>query len=321
MHARSFVITGASTGIGRSAALHLDRLGHRVIAGVRNPGDGDALRTSASERLTPVVLDVTDADDIAQAVQVVDDALGGGPLDGLVNNAGISLGGPLEFLDIDRLRLQLEVNVVGLVAVTQALLPLLRRGPGRIVNIGSIGGRVTSPFMGPYCASKYAVEALSDALRMELGPWGIHVSVVEPGPVHSPIWDKGREQYREYAAAMPARARALRAVPGAHRGGDRGAHPHRRAHDRHRPCDRARLARVAAAHALLGGHRGQAGRGHALDPARSLARPGGGQPVIRRSKGAHRRGRFQRNSSPWGLQRSSSPWGSNGALSPGRGGA
>jgi NAD(P)-dependent dehydrogenase (short-subunit alcohol dehydrogenase family) len=209
MHARSFVITGASTGIGRSAALHLDRLGHRVIAGVRNPDDGDALRASASERLTPVVLDVTDADDIALAVQAVDDALGGGPLDGLVNNAGISLGGPLEFLDIDRLRLQLEVNVVGLVAVTQALLPLLRRGPGRIVNIGSIGGRVTSPFMGPYCASKYAVEALSDALRMELGPWGIHVSVVEPGPVHSPIWEKGRDQYRAFAAAMPARAREL----------------------------------------------------------------------------------------------------------------
>ena len=209
MHARSFVITGASTGIGRSAALHLDRLGHRIIAGVRNPDDGDALRASASERLTPVVLDVTDAEDIAQAVQAVDDALGGGPLDGLVNNAGISLGGPLEFLDINRLRLQLEVNVVGLVAVTQALLPLLRRGPGRIVNIGSIGGRVTSPFMGPYCASKYAVEALSDALRMELGPWGIHVSVVEPGPVHSPIWEKGRDQYRAFAAAMPARAREL----------------------------------------------------------------------------------------------------------------
>jgi len=209
MHARSFVITGASTGIGRSAALHLDRLGHRIIAGVRNPDDGDALRASASERLTPVVLDVTDAEDIALAVQAVDDALGGGPLDGLVNNAGISLGGPLEFLDINRLRLQLEVNVVGLVAVTQALLPLLRRGPGRIVNIGSIGGRVTSPFMGPYCASKYAVEALSDALRMELGPWGIHVSVVEPGPVHSPIWEKGRDQYRAFAAAMPARAREL----------------------------------------------------------------------------------------------------------------
>jgi NAD(P)-dependent dehydrogenase (short-subunit alcohol dehydrogenase family) len=209
MNARSFVITGASSGIGRSAALHLDRLGHRVFAGVRNPGDGDALRRSASERLTPVVLDVTDADDIAQVVQAVENALAGAPLDGLVNNAGIALGGPVEFLDIGRLRLQLEVNVVGLVAVTQALLPLLRRGPGRIVNIGSIGGRVTSPFMGPYCASKHAVEALSDALRMELGPWGIQVSVVEPGPVHSSIWEKGRDQYREFAAAMPARAREL----------------------------------------------------------------------------------------------------------------
>lgn len=209
MQARSFVITGASTGIGRSAALHLDRLGHRVFAGVRNPGDGDALRKSASERLTPVVLDVTDAEDVAAAVQVVEEALAGAPLDGLVNNAGIALGGPLEFFDIDRLRLQLEVNVVGLIAVTQALLPLLRRGPGRIVNIGSIGGRVTSPFMGPYCASKHAVESLSDALRMELAPWGLHVSVVEPGPVHSSIWEKGREQYRDFAAAMSGRAREL----------------------------------------------------------------------------------------------------------------
>lgn len=209
MHARSFVITGASTGIGRSAALHLDRLGHRVFAGVRNPADGEALQRDASERFTPVVLDVTDPDDIAAAVQTVENALGGAPLDGLVNNAGIALGGPLEFLAIDRLRLQLEVNVVGLVAVTQALLPLLRRGPGRIVNIGSIGGRLTSPFMGPYCASKYAVEALSDALRMELQPWGIQVSVVEPGPVQSSIWEKGRDQYREFTASMSARAREL----------------------------------------------------------------------------------------------------------------
>lgn len=209
MHARSFVITGASTGIGRSAALHLDRLGHRVFAGVRSPGDGDSLRKTASERLTPVVLDVTDADGVAAAVQSVEEALGGAPLDGLVNNAGIALGGPIEFLDIDRLRLQLEVNVVGLVAVTQAFLPLLRRGSGRIVNVGSIGGRVSSPFMGPYCASKHAVEALSDSLRMELAPWGMHVSVIEPGPVHSSIWEKGRDQYRAFAAAMPARAREL----------------------------------------------------------------------------------------------------------------
>jgi NAD(P)-dependent dehydrogenase (short-subunit alcohol dehydrogenase family) len=209
MHARSFLITGASTGIGRSAALHLDRLGHRVFAGVRRPGDGDALRASASARLTPLALDVTAPGDVAAAVQAVEEALAGAPLDGLVNNAGIALGGPIEFLDVDRLRLQLEVNVVGLVAVTRAFLPLLRRGPGRIVNIGSIGGRVASPFMGPYCASKHAVEALSDTLRMELSPWGMHVSVVEPGPVHSAIWEKGRAQYRELADAMPARARAL----------------------------------------------------------------------------------------------------------------
>jgi NAD(P)-dependent dehydrogenase (short-subunit alcohol dehydrogenase family) len=209
MQARSFVITGASTGIGRSAALHLDRLGHRVFAGVRKPADGDALRAAASERLTPLALDVTDADQIAAAARTVEDALAGAPLDGLVNNAGIAVGGPLEIVEIARLRAQLEINVVGLVAVTQALLPLVRRGPGRVVNIGSIGGRVTMPFMGPYSASKYAVEALTDALRVELSPWGIEVSVVEPGPVQSEIWDKGRAQYEEVTAALPERARSL----------------------------------------------------------------------------------------------------------------
>ncbi|HWN70756.1 MAG TPA: SDR family oxidoreductase [Haliangium sp.] len=209
MQARSFVITGASTGIGRSAALHLDRLGHRVFAGVRKASDGDALRASASARLTPVTLDVGHADQIEAAARAVEEALMGAPLDGLVNNAGIALGGPLEFMDVARLRHQLEVNVVGLVATTQALLPLVRRGPGRIVHIGSMGGRVAFPFMGPYCASKFAVEAVTDALRMELGPWGIQVSVVEPSPVQSAIWDKAQDQYRELMAALPARAHEL----------------------------------------------------------------------------------------------------------------
>ena len=209
MQARSFVITGASTGIGRSAALHLDRLGHRVFAGVRKASDGDALRASASARLTPVTLDVGHADQIEAAARAVEEALAGAPLDGLVNNAGLATGGPLEFIDIARLRHQLEVNVVGLVATTQALLPLVRRGPGRIVNIGSVSGRVAFPFMGPYCASKFAVEAVTDALRMELGPWGIQVSVVEPSPVQSAIWDKAQDQYRELMAALPARAHEL----------------------------------------------------------------------------------------------------------------
>jgi NAD(P)-dependent dehydrogenase (short-subunit alcohol dehydrogenase family) len=209
MQARSFVITGASTGIGRSAALHLDRLGHRVFAGVRRTGDGDALAASASARLTPVILDVGHADQIAAAARTIEDALAGAPLDGLVNNAGIALGGPLEFIDVARLRHQLEVNVVGLVATTQAFLPLVRRGPGRIVNIGSMSGRLTIPFMGPYSASKFAVEAVTDALRMELAPWGIQVSVIEPSPVQSAIWDKGQEQYRELMATLPGRAHEL----------------------------------------------------------------------------------------------------------------
>jgi len=185
------VITGASTGIGAACALHLDGLGFRVFAGIRKPADGEALAQKGSPRLVPIELDVTDAASIAAARRVAD-AVGGAGLVGLVNNAGIVVAGPLEILPIADLRRQLEVNVVGLVAVTQAFLPLLRRGRGRIVNMGSISGRMVTPLLAPYGASKFAVEALTDALRLEVRPWGIAVAVIEPGAVATPIWDKGR---------------------------------------------------------------------------------------------------------------------------------
>lgn len=183
---RNVLITGASTGIGEGCALRLDALGYRVFAGVRKSADGEALRAKSSARLTPVSLDVTSADSIAGAVE----ALGGVPLAGLVNNAGVAIAGPLELVPMDLWRRQMEVNVMGPVAVTQAFLPQLRAGRGRIVNMGSVAGRSALPLAGPYCASKHALEGLSDSLRMEVKRWGISVSIVEPGAVKTPIWDK-----------------------------------------------------------------------------------------------------------------------------------
>src|SRR5712691_5002789 len=175
------VITGAASGIGEACALHLDKLGFCVFAGVRREVDGAALQGKASERLTPLLLDVTDAASIRFAVEIVATGVVETGLAGLVNNAGITVAGPLEFLPVSELRRQLEVNVIGQVAVTQAFLPLLRRGQGRIVNMGSLAGRIATPFIGPYHASKFAMEALTDSLRMELRRWGMHVSLIEPG--------------------------------------------------------------------------------------------------------------------------------------------
>jgi NAD(P)-dependent dehydrogenase (short-subunit alcohol dehydrogenase family) len=201
---RSVVITGASTGIGEACSLRLDQQGWRVFAAVRREEDGRRLQARASERLRPVLLDVTDGPGIAAAVREVASAVGPGGVQGLVNNAGIAVGGPLEFISLEQFRWQFEVNVFGLLQVTQLFLPLIRTGHGRIVNIGSIAGRVASPMVGPYCASKHAVEALTDALRLELAPWELHVSVVEPGVVATPIWDKGVREMDAELARMPA---------------------------------------------------------------------------------------------------------------------
>ncbi len=203
------VITGASSGIGEACALYLDQLGYRVFAGVRRPEDGEAVKARASMRLTPVLLDVTDAASIHQAAETVRAAIGTAGLAGLVNNAGIGVGGPLEVVSLEDLRKQFEVNVIGQVAVTQAFLPLLRQGRGRIVNIGSIAGLAATPFIGPYSASKFALEALTDVMRLELRAWGIHVSIVEPGAVASRIWDKGRQRAIQLEAAASPEAKAL----------------------------------------------------------------------------------------------------------------
>lgn len=184
------VITGASTGIGAACALYLADHGFQVFAGVRNCRAGEALIGGRTARMIPLHLDVTEEESIRDAVDRVTRQLGDAGLAGLINNAGIAVGSPLEVVPIDQLRRQFEVNVFGQIAVTQAFLPLVRKGQGRIVNMGSIAGRATIPLMGPYSASKFALEALTDALRLELQPWGIHVSVIEPGAVATPIWEK-----------------------------------------------------------------------------------------------------------------------------------
>lgn len=203
---KTVVVTGASTGIGQACALRLDKIGWRVFATVRKPEDGDTLKRKASDRLTPVTMDVTDQASIAAAAKIVQEALGDKGLDGLVNNAGVAIAGPLEFLPIEALRNQLEVNVIGQIAVTQAFLPLLRKARGRIINIGSVSGRISVPLLGPYSASKFALDALTSALRMELQPWGIHVALIEPASIATPIWRKSLAEGDRMAGGMPQEA-------------------------------------------------------------------------------------------------------------------
>jgi NAD(P)-dependent dehydrogenase (short-subunit alcohol dehydrogenase family) len=207
--AKSVVITGASSGIGAACALHLDKLGLRVFAGVRKQVDAEALKSKASPRLTPIALDIADTLSISTAATAVAGVVGAAGLDGLVNNAGVVVTGPVEFLPLPELRRQLEINVVGQVAVTQAFLPLIRAARGRIVNMGSIAGRLATPFSSAYGASKFALEALTDALRLELAPWGISVSIIEPGAVATPHWEKGARAGEAMLAAAPPEALVL----------------------------------------------------------------------------------------------------------------
>jgi NAD(P)-dependent dehydrogenase (short-subunit alcohol dehydrogenase family) len=188
---KSVLLTGASTGIGRASALRMDAEGWRVFAAVRRDEDAEALRDAASDWLVPVMLDVTDAGQIAAAVERVAAEVWDAGLDGLVNNAGIAVLSPLETIPVDDFRRQIEVNLTAQVAVTQAFLPLIRRATGRIVFVSSIGGRMALPFGAPYHASKYGIEAVADCLRQELRPWKIEVAVIEPGSIDTPIWERG----------------------------------------------------------------------------------------------------------------------------------
>ena len=189
VHQRAIVITGASSGIGRATALHLDQLGFRVFAGVRREADGRALVEDASDKLTTILLDVTDDGSIATAVRSIADATAGG-LFGLVNNAGLSLNGPLELVPVPEIKKLMDVNVIGLLAVTKAFLPLLRESRGRIINISSGHGLLAIPDKSAYAASKFAVQAISDALRVELRPFGVSVSCLAVGKVNTEVLGK-----------------------------------------------------------------------------------------------------------------------------------
>lgn len=191
---KSVLITGASTGIGRATALHLDGRGWRVFAGVRKEEDAASLGEAGSDRLVPLMLDVTDAGQIAAAAERIGAEVGKAGLDGLVNNAGIAVPGPLETLPIEDFKRQIDVNLSAQVAVTQAMLPAIRTASGRIVFITSIGGLMAFPMFGAYHAAKFGLEAVGDVFRQELRPWGISVSVVEPGSIATPIWDRGEAE-------------------------------------------------------------------------------------------------------------------------------
>jgi len=203
MSGRSVLVTGASSGIGEAIVLELLGLGFQVWATVRRPEDARRLAERGGARVTVLMCDVTDAEQVAAVGEQVGR---GGPLHGLVNNAGTAIPAPLEYIPLEEFRRQIEINLIGQLAVTQAVLPALRQARGRIVNIGSIGDRIAGPLLGPYHASKFALLALTDSLRAELAPAGITVVLVEPGAVATPIWTSGAATADRLLAGLPPEA-------------------------------------------------------------------------------------------------------------------
>lgn len=198
---RSVLITGASTGIGRATALRMDAAGWRVFAGVRSEPDARALEAEARGKLTPLILDITRPEQISKAAEQIS-VLGGG-LDGLVNNAGITIPCPLEALPLEDFHRLLAVNLTGQLATTQALLPQLRLAKGRIVFVSSVSSRRAMPMLAAYTASKAGLNAVADGFRQELHPWRIGVSIVEPGATDTSIWDRGEREFENALERSP----------------------------------------------------------------------------------------------------------------------
>ena len=200
---KAVLVSGASSGIGKQCAMRLDKAGFKVFAGLRNKKEAKELAQIASDQLKPLMLDITDSQSIDSAVHIVSSE----NLYGLVNNAGIAVLGPLEFIPIQEIRRQFEVNLFGHIAVTQALLPYLRRsGRGRIINMSSLSSFIAFPFFGPYAASKFAFEAFNDSLRRELQPWNIQVVSIRPGNVNTPIWQKSFLTAQDLTDKFPSEA-------------------------------------------------------------------------------------------------------------------
>ncbi|MCW2755124.1 MAG: Oxidoreductase, short chain dehydrogenase/reductase family protein [Marmoricola sp.] len=200
---RTVLVTGAGRGIGRATTVRLAAAGWHVLAGVRRTEDGERLAAEVTGAVEPVQLDITSADDLASLAGRLRS------LDAVVNNAGIVVGGPIEGLPLDDLRRQLEVNVVGQVAVTQAVLPLLRTSQGRVVFVSSLSGRIVTPMTGAYNASKFALEAVADALRMEVQPWKIKVSLVEPAQTDTDMWQTAEDELDATVASLTPGHRTL----------------------------------------------------------------------------------------------------------------
>ncbi|MCH2021307.1 MAG: SDR family oxidoreductase [Saprospiraceae bacterium] len=196
---KNIVITGASTGIGYTTSKALIKKGYRVFGSVRKKSDADKLSKEFGKNFHPLIFDVTDADAVISAAKKTGEIIGEQGLSALINNAGIAVGGPLMHMPLEDFRWQIEVNVLGLLSSSQAFLPLLGakkncgHRPGRILNISSVAGKVSNPFMGAYCASKHAVEAISDTMRIELQLYGIDVITIGPGVVKTPIWNKAED--------------------------------------------------------------------------------------------------------------------------------
>lgn len=213
------LITGASSGIGAACMDYLHQKGWRVFAGVRKEADAQSIRETYAERVTPLILDVTNEDHIAAAFETIQAEVGENGLHGLINSAGISVVAPLEYVPEARLRQGIEINLTATIRVTQVFLPLLRKGTGRIINMGSPSGRFASPFFGVYAASKFGLRAFSDALRVELRRWGLHVVLMEPGAVATAIWQKGGDETKSLRESLPEEAierygRSLKKVGG-----------------------------------------------------------------------------------------------------------
>lgn len=208
---KAVFVTGAGSGIGRVSAIALKKLGFTVFAGVLNEREKKSLQDVIDVSFIPLVVDITDTDSIRRAVEEMERTLAKDQLSfiGLANIAGIAPGGPLEFLPPEMLRNAFEVNVLGQISVIQALLPLLRKSKGRIVNMGSIASLVSDQFLGPYCMSKHALKAVNDCLLAELRPYGIQVSLITPGAVATPIWETSIHKGREVFAKLPSQANAF----------------------------------------------------------------------------------------------------------------
>ena len=202
-------VLGASSGLGEACAHYLSRVGFHVFAGVRRPEDGERLRTAATGRLTPVIVDVTDEGSVRAAVHEVTRRAGAGGLWGLVNNAGIAVTAPLECVPGELMRRQLDTNVTGQLRAIQGFLPLLRTGAGRIVNVTSGLGNIAVPYLGTYAAAQFAKEALSDAMHRELAPQGIPVVVVQPGAILTSLWDKISADGNRALDSVPALVQKL----------------------------------------------------------------------------------------------------------------